>query len=61
MACSQLYTSLMCGLVKHSYPPMDWRTAMIEELLNAKDGVSNLGLSYEEINDILNDICYENL
>ena len=49
------------GSLKRLYPSMDWRTAMVEELLNAKDGVNDLGLSNDEINLILNDICFNNL
>ena len=47
------------AIIRRSYPPMDWRTGMMEELLNARDGTTNLGLSRAEIDVILNDICYE--
>ena len=45
------------SLIRRSYPPMDWRAGMIEELLNAKDGISDLGLFSDEIDRILLDTC----
>ena len=47
------------SLIRRSYPPMDWRSAMIEELLNAKDGITDLGLTVEEIDAILVNISYD--
>ena len=45
------------SLIQRSYPVMDWRAAMIEELLHARDGVTNLDLTKEEISLILQHIA----
>ena len=48
------------SIIQRSYPIMDWRAGMIEELLNAKDGLTNLELSKDEIETILSNICCDN-
>ena len=39
---------------------MDWRAGMIDELLNAKDEITKLDLTYDEIDRILVNVCCDN-
>ena len=48
------------NLIRQSYPPMDWRAGMVEELLHAVDGVVDFGFTREELMDILNTVCIDN-
>ena len=40
-------------------PAMDWRAALLRELMQCRDGIMLCPLQPEEINDIINHLCIE--
>ena len=53
----QLKKSNIKRIAKQKIHAIDWRCKMIWEIMMCLDGQLNTGLSHEELNDILCEVC----